>query len=715
MRLVASALVLLVASCASPSEVRIEPADFGVVAPASSSLLPLRLHNAGKSSAKLLQLERRGGSDGFTVTPGQVQMDRGERVEWTVSFSSAVRGLAEARYAAVFDTGTTEFSVRARVADRCAFAETFDVGDARVGSSVTRTFTVVNPLDERSEVYVGSPVAPFSVQPAGTLKLAPHESKEVTVVFAPRTAGEPRVRWLLRPSADCTVTEVTLAARAVDTALSATPGRLDFGPMTTGSSRTREVVLHNHTRAPLTLTSILSSTPAFSAAQLPLVLPGDGQVSVAVEARASSEAPFDGTLEFVTASEKLVLPVLANRSSPECLTASASSLDFGSTEAGCRSHDARVRVLNDCPHEVRLGDRVASPGFTFIAASSQSVLGPGEALEFALTHVAASEGDTTGLLQLTVDVLDGEQVLTLPLVAQTTPAREVEESELIPPFLRPLDVLFVIDDSPAMVPLTASMESNLGAFAQWANANGYDFRVGVMSSDTEPAQLARLRRTSTGAGWIDKPTRAELQALGRPRGLATARSSCLETLVVAFGGPARGDPTELGGLLRPGAGLYVICVTNTRDAVQTPPIVTISALLSSLPRPYELSVVANFVEVPGCTAQLEHGPLTALVAQTNGVREEVCTPNWAAALERIGRNSFGYRTNFHLQQRPALTRGPLRVFIDEVELPMTDPDPRLQTTLWRYDGNVNAVLFEPLYAPEPGKTVSFRYVPDCAR
>lgn len=182
------------AGCAVGShEVQIGAADFGVVGPGVVQHLPLSVQNAGASIARLLRVEQRSGAAGFTVTPGQVQLNGGERSEWKVSFTSAsVLGLFEARFAAVFDTGVTEFTVRARVAERCSFARTFDVGDARVGHFAERTFTVSNPLDEPGEVFIGSASAPFSVEPEGTLHLAPHESREVTVRLQPQLAGEPR-------------------------------------------------------------------------------------------------------------------------------------------------------------------------------------------------------------------------------------------------------------------------------------------------------------------------------------------------------------------------------------------------------------------------------------------------------------------------------------------------------------------------------------------
>ena len=73
----------------------------------------------------------------------------------------------------------------------------------------------------------------------------------------------------------------------------------------------------------------------------------------------------------------------------------------------------------------------------------------------------------------------------------------------------------------------------------------------------------------------------------------------------------------------------------------------------------------------------------------------------------------GYRTNFYLHQHPDLSRGPLRVFIDDVEIPAVDA--AFGSVLWRYAGEQNAVLFQPLYVPAPGKTVRFHYTPDCQR
>ncbi|MDP1823438.1 MAG: choice-of-anchor D domain-containing protein [Archangium sp.] len=718
------AVLWLAAGCAvSGPDVQIRPVDFGVVEPAIAHHAELRVQNLGVSPAKLLRVERRSGPDAFTITPAQVQLAAGEHTTWRVTFLSSSPGLAEARFAAVFDTGVAEFTLRARVGERCVFAETFDVGDARVGHVTSRTLTVTNPLDVPGEVFIGAPLPPFSVEPSGTLLLAAHESREVTVRFSPLSSGRPEARWLLRPSTDCTATAVTLTGLGVDAPLSLFPGRLDFGVLVPGTPRALPVAVFNHTRRALTLTALTLDTAAFRIpaqrppVEFPLVVPSGGAVSLLVEALAADAAPFDATLRLSTdAAEQpeLSLPLLANRTAP-CLSASRERLDFPSLEVGCRSRDERVSITNTCPHGVRLAESAVSPGFAFVSTPGQRVLAPGEAADFALTHAPATVGAATGTLMVAADVLDGNQALVVPLAGNVTPALEVEEAELIRSLIPPQDVLMVLDDSAAMLPLAGSMRQNLRAWVQYLAANELDVRLGVMSTSTAPAELGRLRRTAGGAAWLTNPAPEELEALGEVRGLSTARSSCLEVLLAALSPPLRNDPAELGGMLRRGAVLHVICVTNGRDGVEAAPLPVISALLALLPEWSSIAVVARFAPISSsCGGELEHGPLSALVMETNGIKEEICTPNWATALERIGKTAFGWRPRFYLHQRPALTRGPLRVFMDGTEVPAIDPNPNLRSRIWEYDGASNAVLFEPLYVPEPGRTVRFRFPPDCA-
>jgi hypothetical protein len=102
---------------------------------------------------------------------------------------------------------------------------------------------------------------------------------------------------------------------------------------------------------------------------------------------------------------------------------------------------------------------------------------------------------------------------------------------------------------------------------------------------------------------------------------------------------------------------------------------------------------------------------TSMVQQTNGVLEEICTPDWSKSLQEIGKNAFGYRTTFFLTATPDLTGGKvISVSIDGQALPPTDSR---GATVWDYDATANAVNFQPLFVPEPGQTLTITYYVAC--
>ena len=181
------------------------------------------------------------------------------------------------------------------------------------------------------------------------------------------------------------------------------------------------------------------------------------------------------------------------------------------------------------------------------------------------------------------------------------------------------------------------------------------------------------------------------------------------------------DPTKNAGFLRNEAVLAVVCVTDARDQAPQAPVFYLNQLLNikGAQRATQLTynVVGPFLPTnpSGCSYDDPNdGRHDFMVSQTNGVKEEICTPNWAVALERIGKNAFGYRTNFFLTSRPDLSAAMgIQVAIDGVPIPSVDPNPTLMSRIWEYDATNNSINFEPLYVPEPGKTLTVTYVAAC--
>jgi hypothetical protein len=175
------------------------------------------------------------------------------------------------------------------------------------------------------------------------------------------------------------------------------------------------------------------------------------------------------------------------------------------------------------------------------------------------------------------------------------------------------------------------------------------------------------------------------------------------------------------GLLRPDAVLAVVCVTDAPDQATQPVAFYLNQLqnIKGAQRPglFSYNVIGPFLPSPPSSGtcmydgQGDDGKHVQLVSQTNGVREEICTANWAPSLERIGRNAFGFRTSFYLTGTPDLSgMNTITVQIDGITLPPTD---MRNNEAWRYDAATNSVVFQPLYVPEPGKTMTVSYKVAC--
>ena len=99
-----------------------------------------------------------------------------------------------------------------------------------------------------------------------------------------------------------------------------------------------------------------------------------------------------------------------------------------------------------------------------------------------------------------------------------------------------------------------------------------------------------------------------------------------------------------------------------------------------------------------------------MVQQTSGVMEDICTPDWAKALEKLGQGAFGFRTKFYLTSAPDFSKGPIVVAIDSSPVPSVDTR---GATVWTYDSVDNSVNFEPMYVPSPGQTMTVTYHTTC--
>ena len=506
--------------------------------------------------------------------------------------------------------------------------------------------------------------------------------------------------WMVVVLGACGVDSVDTGP--VDAPLTWSTSRLDFGAVAPASTARRTVTLRNRNRIPREVTSLAPTDARFVVlTPLPLVVPARGEAEVEFDAQPTTSGPVEASLSI----DGALLALVMNRTAP-CLE--AQPLVVPPLERGCRSADQRVRLTNTCAHPVSVRDvSVSGSEFALVSSPRDAVLGGGSSLELRVALRPQRVGSVRAGLQVTLDLGDRLEQTTLDLTGEGTNEQRWQQTLRIPPFLPSVDLLLVLDDTAGMERHRASVEYNLETVRRQLIANGVELRVGMLTTSPE----STLRALPSGALWTDGRSETAFRALASWTGTQPGPSSCLESLTHFANGP-------LASFHRPEASLFVVCVTNQPDAAPGPALAAFTTLRSLLPPGTQMNVVARQVDSPwlpaSCGGTLDTGTLSSLATFFQGREAELCEPDWSSSIAQLQFPvESGYRTRFSLLEVPDLLRGPLRVELDGVMLPEVDPNPNLATRIWKWDGTRNELLFDPLYAPEPGSTVRVEGIRAC--
>lgn len=428
-----------------------------------------------------------------------------------------------------------------------------------------------------------------------------------------------------------------------------------------------------------------------------------------------------------------------------CLTISPSTLNFGTVKKDCNSPNRNFQIYNSCSTDVVINSAMMQsaagegpggpncpgtspcPEYFVVAgipAGTRVTPGATTPITFSLKYRPINFGPDTGAFQ--ISVTQNSQPLDYIVALQGVGDMTGLNTDTFRQDTKPkADILMVIDDSCSMGDKQAALAQNMAAFLQYATSNQVDFQLAVTNTELTDPDHGKFCLTNDcpHGNKILRPTTPNLQnefAALVDVGLNGFSESCMQPATRALTPPYITDPAINGGFLRNDAVLAVVCVTDARDQAPQAPVFYLNQLLnikgSQRANQFTYNVVGPFLpsSPSGCAYDDPNdGRHDFMVSQTNGVKEEICTPNWATSLERIGKNAFGYRTNFFLTSRPDLMAGPIQVAIDGVSIPAVDPNPLTMSRIWTYDATNNSVNFEPLYVPEPGKTLTITYIAEC--
>lgn len=271
-----------------------------------------------------------------------------------------------------------------------------------------------------------------------------------------------------------------------------------------------------------------------------------------------------------------------------------------------------------------------------------------------------------------------------------------------------VDVLMVIDNSGSMAIHQNALATNLPSLFQYVLGSPVDYHLGVVTTDMEdPAQSGALA-LSGGLRWVDAntPNPSEVYANMVRRG--TAGSGTEQGLAAVYAALGPNPPSENAGFRRDTADLHVVVVSDEHDASVTDnlPKQGFDVWYASVPN---ASIHRTFSSVTS-PAGTEY---EVLATQFGGVREDLLTADWSAALDALGIAILHLPQRFALSATPdessivvTVVRGKNRLLLDEAVFSGSPPVPVSGT--WAYDAVDNAVWF-PELVPDPGDIVEIVY------
>ncbi len=430
-----------------------------------------------------------------------------------------------------------------------------------------------------------------------------------------------------------------------------------------------------------------------------------------------------------------------------CLTITPHDLDFGTVQKNCNSPRRTFSIYNTCTNPVTvisygmLSAAGAPPGTMYCTGTTvcpefhidgTPSFGNGTQITsgsmpqtFAIRYKPLDDGADTGAFLLKVN--QNGSVVDYVVTLRGKGDAFGLNTDVFRQDSRPkADILLVIDDSGSMSNKQMSLAANFSSFISFATQQNIDYHIGVTNTEmsgSTAAMAGYLHGTPTNPKVLT-PTTPDVQNLFRQKVQVGTTGydegiSCIA--VKALTSPL--VTNENAGFLRHDAVLAVVGVTDAPDQCPAAAVVYENQLRNikgaQNPNMFSYNIIGPFLpQAPaGCTydgppQDPKHIYLTTALG---GLREEICTQNWATALENLSKRAFGYRTNFFLTAEPDLTAGnQITITIDQGQgaEQVLPTDPR-GAPVWHYDSVSNAVIFEPLFVPGAGAVMTVTYRVAC--
>ncbi len=358
---------------------------------------------------------------------------------------------------------------------------------------------------------------------------------------------------------------------------------------------------------------------------LPLLL-----VACSAETGFSSTADAEDVTETTTSTPPAGTdaPDSPGTDAPAALTINPDPMAFGDVWVGCEAQD-RFTVTNTGETPTTITELALEGGsFAWGGPALPLDLEPGASFSVEVAFTPETDGPEAAELRVTADsglaraFADGNGAYT----GRVTQAFEVPAGQV--------DLIFIVDQSSSMDPYQAELNRNFAAFIDDLEAVTGDWQLvvansddgcntsGILTSDTPDYQDIFEARVQQGAGlWIgDHPTRPDREAM-----LTIAANAADQATT--------GRCNE--GLLRPGAQLHVIVVSDERDHSDHDWSVYVERMITAKGGDPALVTVSAFIDDMWGNDEGYRQAVTA----TSGVQAPINAGSWAPFMPSLAAHS----------------------------------------------------------------------------
>ena len=236
------------------------------------------------------------------------------------------------------------------------------------------------------------------------MTLAPGQSANFNVAFAPKTVGAATGALSITSSAPNVVPSISLSGTAVSpAALAASPTSLSFGTVVVGNNKKLATTLTNSGGAALTISQFTITGAGFAMDPLntPMTIPAGQSATLNVTFSPQSSGNASGSVAIIANGSPTNLSLSGIGSTAGSLTASSSSLVFGKMQTGTGQTLSDTLTNTGGTSATISQASVTGTGFSMSGSSLPVTLAPGQSTSFAVKFAPTATGTDTGSLVIT--------------------------------------------------------------------------------------------------------------------------------------------------------------------------------------------------------------------------------------------------------------------------------------------------------------------------